>query len=222
MRFGRVLVVLLIGSIVAFMPLNVAAQDAGEDDDLLLRVNGNLDLPSGQSTNSLVVINGDTAVGGTVDDFLLVIKGTGSINGRVAGDIVVINGTLRLDPGANVDDVTLVRSDLVRDPAAVVNGDINERSGYSWGWGSAIFSLIFWFATTIVVLVAGLLFSALGARQLLGAGRLETERVGESIAATLIVWIGLPILAVLAFITLIGIPLSLAIVIALLPALGFL
>lgn len=93
MRFGRVLVVLLIGSIVAFMPLDAAAQDADDDDDLLLRVNGDLDLPPGQSTNSLVVINGDTAVGGTVDDFLLVIKGTGSINGRVAGDIVVINGT---------------------------------------------------------------------------------------------------------------------------------
>jgi hypothetical protein len=223
MRIGHVLVVLLVGLIVAFMPLDAAAQDNANDDDLLLRVNGDVDLPAGESVNSLIVGNGDATIAGTVDDFLLVIKGTGSVTGRVDGDIVVINGTLRLEPTANVQgDITLVRSDLVRDPAAVVNGDINERSSYSWGWGSAIFSLLFWFGTTIVVLVAGLLFAAFGARQLVGAGRLATERIGESVVATLIVWIGLPILAVVAFITLVGIPLSLAILIVLLPALGFL
>lgn len=222
MRIRRVLVVLMAGLIVAFMPLPVAAQDDAQDDDLLLRINGDLVLPAGESVNTLIVGNGDATVGGTVNEFLLVIKGTATVTGRVDGDIVVINGTLRLEAGANAQDVTLVRSDLVRDPAAIVTGEINERSGYSWGWGSAIFSLLFWFGTTIVVLAAGLLFAAFGARQLIGAGRLETERIGECIVATLIVWIGLPILAVVAFITLIGIPLGLAILIILLPALGFL
>jgi hypothetical protein len=223
MRIGHLLVVVMIGFLVAFMPLTASAQSTDEDDDLLLRVNGDVVLPAGESVNALIVARGNATVAGTVDDFLMVIKGTGSVTGRVDGDIVVVNGTLRLEPGANVQgDVTLVRSDLVRDPAAVVNGDINERSDYSWGWGSAIFSLLFWFGATIVVLVAGLLFAAFGARQLVGAGRLETQRIGECIVATLIVWIGLPILAVVAFITLIGIPLSLAILIVLLPALGFL
>lgn len=218
----RIRSVLLIGLISAFLPMTVAAQDGDNSDNFLFLANKNYQLPAGESIDAAVIASADVYIAGTVNDFLMVIDGTATVTGRVDSDLVVINGTLRLDPGADVENVTLIRSDLVRDPSAVVRGDVNERSGFSFGWGSALFSFLFWTGSTIVVLAAGLLFAALGSAQVIGAGRNATERVGESIVSAAIVWVGLPIIAIAAFFTLIGIPVGLAIFFVLLPALGFL
>src|SRR5215204_3598691 len=58
--------------------------------------------------------------------------------------------------------------------------------------------------------LAGLLFAAVAGRQLTRAAALLTGRVGGTLLGALLVWVGIPILAVLAFITLVGIPLGFA------------
>jgi hypothetical protein len=89
-------------------------------------------------------------------------------------------------------------------------------------WGSLIFSFLFWLSFTIVILVAGILFAVFGARQLVGAAAMLTGRPGPSVVTALVVWVGLPILAVLAFFTVIGIPLGIVTLVFLMPVLWFL
>lgn len=217
----RRVVLAIIAFALALLPGVAAAQD--DAGGTIFRVYGTTTVAKNQSADTVVAISGDVVVDGTVNDTLVVIDGTATVAGKIPGDVNVISGTLDLKPGATVNNVTLVHSTLHRDPGATITGNLSRRSEFfNFGWGSAIFSFFFWVGTTIVVLVAGLIFAALGGRQLTEAGEELTRRLGESVIAGLIVWIGGPILGVLAFLTIIGIPLGLAIFVIALPALGFL
>lgn len=123
----------------------------------------------------------------------------------------MINGTVVLEAGAVVKNITLYRSSVAQDPGAQVTGEINESSGYSLGWGSVIFSFLFWVGSTFAILLAGLIFAAFGGKQLIGVGEVGSRRIGESVLSSIVVWVGLPVLAVISFLSLIGIPFGIAI-----------
>src|SRR5690606_10222005 len=67
----------------------------------------------------------------------------------------------------------------------------------------------------------GVLFAAAGGRQLGEAAGLLLRRPGPVVVATLVMIAAVPILAILSFITLVGIPLGVALLVVLVPALGF-
>jgi hypothetical protein len=209
-------------------PASVAAQDSdNRDDDVLIRINGPMSIGPNDAIDTVIGIDNDVTIAeqATVRDTLLVIDGTATVNGRVETNVVVISGTLNLGPTATVKDVTLISSDLNRDPAATITGDLEERDeliNISFGWGAFVFSFLFWLSVSIVVLVAGIIFAAIGARQLVAGAAAMTERAGASILIAFVVWVGLPILAILFFFTVIGIPLGVAIFVFVLPALWFL
>ena len=202
------------------VPGVAAAQAQGEDDGFVLRVNGVTTVGANETIDGVVAISGDVVVDGRLTGGLWVIDGVASVNGTVGGDVMVIDGTLDLASGATVENVTLVRSELNQAPGATITGELSERSEFvHFGWGWTAFSVLFWIGTTLVVLAAGLAFAALAGRQLAGAGGTLTTRAGESIVTALVLWVGLPILTVVAFLTVVGIPLGIAILVVVLPAL---
>jgi hypothetical protein len=216
-------VLFLITVALALLPGAALAQDPDAEGGLLLRVNGDVRLPAGESSDTIIVINGDAVVDGSVTGALVVVNGDATVNGRVDEEVVVINGTVTLGETARVGgDVALVRSDLTRAPGAVVEGTVEERSEFGFGRAGAVFSFLVWLGFTLVVLLAGLLFAAVAGRQLTRAATLLTSSVGGTLLGAVLVWVGIPILAVLAFVTLVGIPLGLALLLFLLPALWFL
>jgi hypothetical protein len=212
-RLGLFLSVVLL----AFLLLPATAKAAdNENDDFLFRVGGATNIAAGDQVGTVIMINGDAVIDGTVTGTLVVVDGDATINGRVEDDVVVVRGTLNLTSTAQVDNVTLVRSDLNRDPAAVVTGDITKRSQFAnFGWGTAVFSLIFWLGTTIAVLVFGLLFAAVAGRQLTAAATRLSNQPGRSLLTAALTWILLPIAAVIVMLTIVGIPLGLAILLSL-------
>ena len=66
---------------------------------------------------------------------------------------------------------------------------------------------------TIAALLGGLVFAAVAGRQLSTATEVLTGELAYSILGAVAVWIGLPIVAVLAFITVVGIPLGLGLLV---------
>jgi hypothetical protein len=121
---------------------------------------------------------------------------------------MIVNGRLELRPGAQVTDVTLINSTLDRAPDATIAGEVRNQTGFVSDGLQRALSSLFWLSMTVVVIAAGLLFAAVGGRQLLDAGQLIVSRMGGTIVAALIVSILLPVIAVLSFITIIGIPLG--------------
>ncbi len=215
---------LLFVAIVALAPAAAVAQETERDGGLALRLGGDYMVGEADVVEAAIVVDGDADVAGHVEDLLLVVNGDADVSGTVDGTVVMINGTLRVADGGMVNDVSLIRSDLEEAPGATVAGEVNEAT--QWGlWASGaiiLFGLAFWVAMTFAVLVGALVFAAVAGRQLSEGSRLMSDAPGQSILSGIIAFVGLPIVAVFAMLTIIGIPLGLGMLLFLLPMLSFL
>lgn len=188
-------------------------------EDVLVRVNGPVHLEAGDTVSTLVVVNNSARVEGVVRNQLVVVNGNAVIEGALLGGVVAVNSRMDLAAGSRVDgDITLVRSALNRDPAATVAGTVQERRDFAIPWA---FLWALWFGLAVAILVAGVIFAAIGGRQLAEAGRLMADEVGPTLLASLVLWVVLPAIAIILFFTVVGIPLGLAVLLVLLPAVWF-
>ncbi len=214
--------VLAVLALILILPAAVvSAQSTGNDDSFVLQINRSVTVAPDERYEALMVVDDNITVDGTVTDALIVINGDAVVNGEVAGDIVMVNGTLTLGAGATVDNVNLFRSDLVRDEAATITGDLNEESSLSpIVFGLSVVSIVFWIGIVILTMLAGLAFVALAGRFMARATEGILQRPLETGVTGLATWVILPILAVMAFVSLIGIPVGLVIVLIVIPLLA--
>jgi hypothetical protein len=206
--------------VVLFPGIAVAQTDETVEEGFLFRANGDVTVAQNEELGGVVVANGNAVVHGTITETLWVISGDASVDGAVAGDVVVIDGTLRLEAAATVDNVTLIRGTLDRAEGATITGDLTEQDTLvSFGWAGAVFSIVMWLGFTVVLVLAALAVAYAGGRQLTASGELMRQRLVPSIVTGLVLFVALPVVAVLAFITIIGIPLGGTILLVVMPAL---
>jgi hypothetical protein len=217
----RLLLPLVILALFLF-PSVALAQGSTTNDDVLMRVNGPISVGANETAGTVVVISDNADISGIVKHDLVVVDGNATVSGTIEGTVTVVSGTLNLQPAARVaGDVNLVRSDMTRASGATIEGSIT-RSSFDWsGWNFLIFSVYLWISFTIAIIIAGLIFAAVGGRQLTSAGNLIAQKTGGTIIAAIIVGIGVPILAVVAMLTVLGIPLGIGLLLFLIPALWF-
>jgi hypothetical protein len=216
--------ILLVVFIAVVMPASVSAQGPNDEDEdsAVILLNSDAFIAADETVENLVVISADAVIEGTVTGSLVVIEGDATISGRVGDSVTVISGDINLLDTAVVDNVHSVRGDLIRAPGATVTGDIDE-SDFTGFWAAiGVLSVILWVGVTIAAVVAGIVFALIGGRQLRAAATLMTGEAVNAIVGTVFLWVGLPILAVLALITVVGIPLGVGILIFLIPVLGVL
>jgi hypothetical protein len=193
-------------------------------DDVYVRVNGTVDLADGESVDTLVAVNSEAQVAGTVRDTLVIVNQTATVSGDVGRDAIVANGTLRLAPTAHIGgDVVLVNGELSQADGAVIAGKVVERSGASIGGEfrrvTAAVSFVAWLGMTLLLVVVALASAALGGRQLSDIAGLLGARPGLAAVAAVIFWIAVPIVAFVAFVTVIGIPIGITLLLVVLPLL---
>jgi hypothetical protein len=191
------------------------AQD-GQGSEAFVVLSGRADVPQGQQVGDLVVFHGSSSVDGTVDGSLTAFDAPVTISGRVNGDVVVFNGRVELRGGANVTgDVVSQDAPVVASGATIGGTTRRVQTNPRWdrfGWAGRF---AFWLAVSVSTLVVGLVLLWLvgpGAARILEAGR---TRIGPSIGWGLLVFFGLPILAIFALVTVVGIPLGLGVLAAL-------
>jgi hypothetical protein len=210
----------LLACLALVVDVTTADAQRNQEGNVLLRVGGTALVAPADSVGTALVIRSRGVIEGAVGDQLMVVRGTARVTGRVHGDVVVMNGQVELAPSARVDgDVLLYGSTLIRSPGAVVAGEIHEEKGLSFG-ARAIWFL--WLGTTITLIAAGVAFAALATRSLLASAELIGSATGPTVLTALFLWIGLPGLALLGFLTVIGIPLGFVLVFLVLPALTIL
>jgi Polymer-forming cytoskeletal len=206
--------------LLAVLLLGLAAPawaQANQASEAFVVLSGRADVPRGQQVGDLVVFHGSSTVAGTVNGSLTAFDAPVTISGRVNGDVMVFNGRVELEPGANVTGDVVSQSAPVVASGATIGGTTTRLqtrtnwNGFGWvgrfGW---------WLAVSVSTLVIGLVLVWLlgrGAERVLEAGR---TRVGPAIGLGLLVFFGLPILAGLALVTVVGIPLGLVVLAALL------
>ena len=207
------------GLLLALAGAPLAAQIAEDVTDVVVRVNGPLLVAPGEEVFTAVVVGHDAEIGGTVREQLLVVNGTARVTGSVLGNVVVAGGRLELGPDATVaGDVALLGGTLARDPAAVVGGSVRE---HGLAVSGRVLRLL-WAAMTFMIVVAAVLFAATGGRQLSESARLLAVRPVETLLAVAALWIAVPLLTGPLFLSVVGVPLAVWVLLFLLPALWFL
>jgi hypothetical protein len=191
----------------------------GAPFDVSVRVNGPVYVEAGDFSPSLLVINSNAIVAGHVEGAVVVINGTAEISGTVDRDVVVVNGRALLADAARVSgSVQLFGSELTRAAGATVQNGVHEQGAVTIVPPSAF---AVWLGVTVLLLIAGVLLAAIARRPVNASAALFAREPFAVVATGVVVAAALPILAMTAFVTVIGIPLALAIALYLIPALIF-
>ena len=149
------------------------------------------------------------------------VSGDTEISGEVTGDVTVISEPAMIGSSARIggdlrygDEKPEIASGAQIDGEVSDEGwsDLRPAGWIGWaGWAA------FWFALALSSLALGLLLLLIAPRAADAAYRQARDGAWESVAAGLAIFILLPILAVLALATLVGLPLGIAVLLALLP-----
>ena len=212
--------------LLAVAPASAAGQ--GADDSFSgdrVVITGPVAIDRGETADDVVVIDGPVSVAGRVRGDLVVVSGRLRISGTVAGDVVAVADRATLAPGARVGGDLIYGDQRPVVPAgATVDGDVERVSvGEITDPVGFVGAAALWIAVSVSALVLGLLMLWLAPRALDAAFDAARTSLGPTIGWGLLLFFGLPILAVIALVTLVGIPLGVALLLALLPlyAIGY-
>ncbi len=178
---------------------------------------------AGEVDEAVVSVLGNTHVTGPVGDAAVAVFGNTYVDSRVGDSVVAVFGNVELGPHADVQgDVVAIGGDLIRDPAAVVHGDIQNvmlfghmgnyewlrtwvhnclmygrplafAPGLGWAWSIAVSFLVLY-------LLIALLFPS-GVNHCV---RTMEDNPGRTTLAALFTFICKPIVFLLLLITVIG------------------
>lgn len=191
------------------------AQERPETNDLIV-LTGEARVLEGETRDTVVIFDGPATIDGTVTQSVVAFNGPVTISGEVGEGVVAFNGTITVRSGATVGGDLVSRTDPVVEEGATVEGEIGRdpsrlfRDPFPF-----IGRLAAWLAVSVSVFVLGLLLLALApgaAEAVYEAWRTGT---GASIGWGLLLLIGLPIVAILAFISILGIPFGVGLALAL-------
>ena len=214
---------LLIVAVTPASAADQAANDSVRGDRVV--ITGPVTIDRGEIADDVVVIDGPVSVAGRVRGDLVVVSGRLRISGTVDGDVVAVADRATLAPGARVGgDLVYGDERPVVPRGATVAGDVDRVSvGEITDPVGFIGAAAVWIAVSLSALVLGLALLWLAPRALEAAFAAASTSLGPTIGWGLLLFFGLPILGVIALVTLVGIPLGVALLLALLPlyAIGY-
>jgi uncharacterized protein (DUF697 family) len=216
-RAVRAAIVALLSALLALL-LAVGTASAATDHVV---ITGGAVVPPGETAGDVVVIDGPVTVAGRVTGDVVSVNGPVRVSGRVDGDLITVSDRAFLAPSASVGgDLTYADQRPSLAPGASVGGKIShenwDAATSGWGWVSG---LAWWFAVSVSTLIVGVLLVWLAPGALSAAERAVREHLGATIGWGVAIAIGLPLLAILALVTLVGIPFGVALLLAAIPVL---
>jgi hypothetical protein len=212
--------IVLLGLIaVAAVPVFSTPASAATGDGVGSRVVilGGLDVPEGKTVDDVFVFRGPVTIDGTATGNVLSVDGRVTVSGHIQGNLVAVNGPVELEDGAEVDGDISSRLTPAIAEGATVKGDV-KGVNVDFQFGDVFAArFVFWLAASISLLILGLLLLAFAPRAAAAATETLRDSTGAAIGFGLLVFIGLPVVAALALVTLVGIPFGLGILLALVP-----
>lgn len=156
---------------------------------------------------------------GEVDGDVVLFSGDAVVAGRIDGDLITFGGQARLLPSAFVSgDVSYADERPIVSGDAIVRGDVTKVDWPDFGdFLPFVGFFVLWLAIGISAAILGALLLLIAPRAADAIYERSRERVGPVIAIGIAILIALPIAAGIAAITLVGLPLAIAIGLALLP-----
>lgn len=196
---------------------------------------GSYTLPAGEVTDSVQVTGGSVRIEGTVTGDVTVFGGSLIIDGTVGHDVRVTGGSVRLGPNSSVGhDISVVGGSVNRAPGSQVGHDIvvnsGGRGGEVWFQGPFRFGSPFHFPPfnfvsglmlAVAIVVIGVLLQAVFPRQLSSTSAALVDRPLASLGVGCLTAVAGVMVAALLAITILLIPGSFAVVLAMIGAFLF-
>lgn len=202
----------------------LAAEPAGLNGRVMVVAGGDVSVPAGEEAELVVVADGHADVAGSVRT-LVVVNGSATTAADARLDsITVVNSTLDLVAGTIVaGDISQLNSTINGADGATVEGSITDLTGdaaaFSLFLGFA--SIVLWLGFGLATILVGLVVAALAASQMRRATSYLSRKPGTTFLTGLLAAVALPIVAVLALLTVIGIPTGFALLVVVWPAAAF-
>ncbi|HMI80546.1 MAG TPA: polymer-forming cytoskeletal protein [Solirubrobacterales bacterium] len=220
MRRLFLLVLIALGALaLPAAPAGAAAGARSDDGETVVVIAGDVTVPRGETVDGVFVVSGDVRLAGRSDGDVVLFSGDAVISGRIDGDLVTFGGHARLLPSAHVTgDVRYGDERPTVSGDAIVRGDVTKES-----WPDSgdllpfVGALVLWLAIGVSAAILGVLLLLVAPRAADALAARSRERIGPLIAIGIAIMICLPVAAVIAAVTLVGLPLALGILLALLP-----
>jgi cytoskeletal protein CcmA (bactofilin family) len=208
-------------AIATLLALLLGAGSASAASDHVV-ITGGVVVPAGQTAGDVVVLDGTVRIAGRATGDVVSVSGPVRVTGRVDGDLIAVSDRAFLGRRARVGgDVRYGDERPVLARGARVGGKISKEdwadAANGWGWVS-LFG--WWLAVSVSTLLVGALLVWLAPGALYAAQRAVREHLGATIWWGVAIAIGVPLLAILALVTLVGIPFGVALLLAAIPVLG--
>ena len=209
----------LLAALAALLALpGVASAQERDDDDTIVVITGGASVADGETVDGVYVLDGPVTIAGTVDGDLVVANGDTEISGEVTGDVTVLAKRAVIASGARIGgDVRYGDEEPEIASGAQIDGEVKKEDWSDFPTTGWLGALALWLAITLSSLALGLLLLLIAPRAADAAYLQTRENPWGSVAAGLAIFVALPILAVLALVTLVGLPLGIAVLLALLP-----
>ena len=195
----------------------VTVHSTSDDDaDTVVVVVADVRVPRGEQVDNVVLVHGDVRIDGLAEGDVFVVNGDVVVAGRVRGDVTSLNGRVTLLSNARVAGDVVSKDPPRIARSAQVGGDVDRaRDRFALGRLGTIGRVFLWLAGTVSTLVLGvliLLVAPRGADALAEAGR---SRIGPAVGLGFALLIGIPLVGVLLSVSLVGLPVGLATLLAL-------
>jgi hypothetical protein len=197
-------------------PASPSAEPPSVDlpDEVVL--SGTLNVHRGDEVGEVVVFHGVADVAGVVHGDVVVLDGRILISGQVSGSVVNVDGPVTLGPNAHVLGDVIARDPIRVADGAVVDGDIRQGAGFLLRTPVDVFGAwAAWLAFAVSTLLLAAIIVLVAPRAAERVAETAIERPWGSLGIGFALAIGIPIVAVLAVLTLVGLPFGLALLLAL-------
>lgn len=176
---------------------------------------GRVVVPRGQSVGEVVVFSGRVVVEGIVRGDVVVVEGPITISGQVSGSVVALSGSVRLLDTAQIGGDVLAHGKVVVGAGASVQGRMSQDVSFTLSRSlRTVAAFVSWLAVAVSTLLLGLLFVYVAPRALertAGAGRTAPW---ASAGWGLMLGVGGPVVAILAIVSVLGIPLGIGLLLS--------
>jgi hypothetical protein len=209
--------ILFLVSLLAF-PAVASAQGPGDERGVLVGVREALTLDAGSSASVVVGVQGQVTVSGHAR-LLVMVDGDVILTGTTASvdTLVAVRAHVTLGPGTTVGTIRALDSTITQDPTATVQNGIEDLQGSMFVLVGILgtFLLLLYLGWAVAVLIAGVFVAAIAPSQ--------TRRMARSVASEPLKVLGAGVLGflvplivgVILFVTVIGIPLGVMVLMAL-------
>lgn len=206
-----------------FATAALGAVPLGHNGRVVISTQGDVTIPSGEHADVVVVVNGAAHIQGEVNT-LVVVEGTADLAGARIETVVAVTSSIEVGDGTVIyGELQQLDSSIHQTGSVEIQGGITDLSAWFLETTAVLAPalILLWLGFGLSTIVAALLLAALAARQVREAGRLiSADPLVTGLIGFLSV-IAIPVAAIMLMITVIGVPLGLGVLFAVMPLLAY-